>query len=74
MYPRTKAFKAVEADKTAFPLTNVNSPSRSAKKPKEQEDQETTPGAPSYNDMFKLRNMQAVRHSFIPGKMQLTYL
>jgi hypothetical protein len=24
--------------------------------------------------MFKLRNMQAVRHSFIPGKMTLAFL
>lgn len=73
MFPKTKAFKAVEADKTAFPMTNFNSPSRSAKKggaPIE----ENTPVAASYNDMFKLKNMQAVRHSFLPGKMQLSYL
>ena len=90
MYPATKTFRAVEADKTAFPLpsTEPQSPlSKTAKKKKPAEDgattvagdnQEETPegGAkkPSYNDMFKLRNMQAVRHSFMPGKMTLAYL
>lgn len=27
-----------------------------------------------YDDMFKLRNMGAVRHSFLPGKMSLSSL
>jgi hypothetical protein len=95
MYPATKTFRAVEADKTAFPMPNTepHSPlSKTAtKKPKKTEDGATTvagddnnaddddaaAGAtkkPNYNDMFKLRNMQAVRHSFIPGKMTLAFL
>ncbi len=73
MFPQTKTFKAVVADKTAFPMTNFSSP-KSSKKRGAGEELENTPQPVPYNDMFKLRNMQAVRHSFLPGKMQLSYL
>ena len=66
MYPSTKHFAAVEADKTAFPLTMPSSP-KATKTPAKEDDK-------NYDDMFKLRNMGAVRHSFIPGKMALSSL
>jgi hypothetical protein len=71
MFPKTRVFKAVEADKSAFPsLTTLNSP-RGVSPSKTLEN---TPEVAPYNDQFKLRNMQAVRHSFLPGKMSLTAL
>lgn len=67
MFPKTRTFKAVEGDKSAFGgyfSTAVNSPTNSKK--------DVT--VPLYNDQFKLRNMQSVRHSFLPGNMSLTAL
>lgn len=72
MYPATKTFRAVEADKTAFPLPNTEpqSPlSKTAKKTKKNAEGEEEPAGgddaeegkvqvtKSYNDMFKLKNM-----------------
>ena len=67
MFPRTRQFHAVEADKTAFPMTMPTSPKGSKTYEVVQENSE-------YDDMFKLRNMGAVRHSFLPGKMSLSSL
>jgi hypothetical protein len=67
MYPGTKHFAAVEADKTAFPLSMPPSPKGKTASKNLTEDL-------NYDDMFKLRNMGAVRHSFMPGKMSLSSL
>ncbi len=69
MFPRTRQFNAVEVDKSAFPMTLPSSPKGASSKTYEviTEDSE-------YDDMFKLRNMGAVRHSFLPGKMSLSSL
>jgi len=91
MYPATKTFRAVEADKSAFPMTEPASPKTDVKKkakppmtptsgdgstaiiPEEDSNQQVAKSQ-VYDDRFKLRNMQAVRHSFIPGKMSLAFL
>ena len=67
MFPRTRQFNAVEVDKSAFPMTLPSSPKASKTFEVITEDSE-------YDDMFKLRNMGAVRHSFLPGKMSLSSL
>jgi hypothetical protein len=69
MFPKTKDFKSVETDKSAFPYTSnttINSPKAGAA----SESSSVVP----YNDMFKLRNMQSVRHSFLSGNISLTAL
>ena len=67
MFPRTRQFNAVEVDKSAFPMTLPTSPKEGKSFAVIQENSE-------YDDMFKLRNMGAVRHSFLPGKMSLSSL
>lgn len=67
MFPGTKVFKAVEADRSAF--TTMNSPTNAGSK---NALLDQTPN--KYNDMFKSGNMQSVRHSFLPGNMSLTAL
>lgn len=62
MFPKTRTFNPVEADKTAFPMSMPVSPKRQVVVVEEDSE---------YNDQFKLRNMGAVRHSFLPGKMAL---
>lgn len=66
MFPRSRQFHAVEADKTAFPMTMPSSPKGKTF--------EVVTEDCEYDDMFKLRNMGAVRHSFLPGKMSLSSL
>lgn len=79
MFPKTKIFKAVECDKSSFNMfaTTVNSPTNSSK-------QEFLLNSPSnstsnavsgpYNDLFRPRNMQHVRHSFTSGNISLSAL
>ena len=77
MFPKSKAFKPFEADKSAFPYhsnTVFASPKNSAHNlTAEMTALFNTENKP-YNDYFRPRNMQSVRHSFAKGNISLAGL
>jgi hypothetical protein len=68
MFPKTKEFKAVDLDKAPFASnTTLTSPLNSKSKVFSETSE-------VYNDRFKLRNIQSIRHSFLTGNISLTAL
>lgn len=68
MYPRTKEFKAIDVDKSAFNYhTTLTSPLNGQSRVLSETSE-------VYNDRFKLKNVQSIRHSFVTGKISLTAL
>jgi len=64
MYPKTKEFKAIDAFKYNTTLTS----------PLNARSGVLSENSEVYNDKFKLKNVQSIRHSFISGNISLTAL
>jgi len=69
MYPKTKEIKAIDADQSAHKYhTTLTSPLNAQSRVLS----EGSDGV--YNDKFKLKNVQSIRHSFVTGNISLTAL